>query len=66
MQEGRVKWFDDKKGFGFIESNGHDYFAHYKEIQGNGFKTLREGQTITFSPAEGLKGKVARNISYID
>lgn len=63
---GKVKWFDDKKGYGFAESEGRDYFVHYKEIQGTGFKTLNEGQTIQFNPAEGVKGKVAKNVFGID
>lgn len=62
MLEGKVKWFSNQKGFGFIAANGQDYFAHYKEIQANGFKSLPEGATVTFTPAMGDKGAVAREI----
>lgn len=63
---GKIKWFDDKKGYGFAQADGKDYFVHYKEIQGTGFKTLIEGQSIKFDPADGVKGKVAKNIVSID
>lgn len=63
MLEGVVKWFNAQRGFGFIEHNGNDYFAHFKEVKTNGYKTLNEGQSVTFTPGEAQKGKVALNIT---
>jgi cold shock protein len=61
--KGTVKWFNETKGFGFIQQeNGPDVFAHFSEIQGNGFKTLAEGQKVEFSIAQGPKGPNAVNI----
>jgi len=62
---GTVKWFNDAKGFGFItpDDGGDDLFAHFSSIQMNGFKTLKEGQKVTFESAQGPKGKQALNIS---
>jgi len=62
---GTVKWFNDAKGFGFItpDDGGDDLFAHFSAIQMNGFKTLKEGQKVSFEPAQGPKGKQALNIS---
>ena len=64
MNEGKVKWFDSKKGYGFVsnESDDKDYFVHFSEIQGDNFKTLTEGQKITFEIGEGAKGVVAKNV----
>ena len=64
---GTVKWFNDAKGFGFItpDDGGDDLFAHFSSIQMNGFKTLKEGQKVTFEAAQGPKGKQALNISEI-
>ena len=61
---GTVKWFNEAKGFGFItpSSGGEDLFAHFKEIQGSGFKTLKEGQKVSFDVVQGPKGKQASNI----
>ncbi|MDX1353625.1 MAG: cold-shock protein [Thiomicrorhabdus sp.] len=60
---GRVKWFDEKKGFGFIErEDGSDVFVHFRAIQGDGFKTLVEGQTVTFDVEDGQKGPQAVNV----
>ncbi len=60
---GTVKWFNETKGFGFIQQdNGPDVFAHFSEIQGSGFKTLAEGQKVSFSIAQGQKGPNAVNI----
>jgi len=60
---GTVKWFNETKGFGFIQQeNGPDVFAHFSEITGNGFKTLAEGQQVEFSIAQGQKGPNAVNI----
>ena len=61
--EGTVKWFNGSKGYGFIEgSDGTDYFAHFQEIQVEGYKTLKEGSAVTFEPGDGEKGPVAKNI----
>ncbi len=60
--QGTVKWFNESKGFGFIESEGKDYFAHFSAIQGSGFKTLSEGAQVQFKPAEGVKGPQAEEI----
>lgn len=64
MANGTVKWFNDSKGFGFItpEGGGDDLFAHFSAIQSNGFKTLKEGQRVTFDVTTGPKGKQASNI----
>ncbi|MEE9539660.1 MAG: cold shock domain-containing protein [candidate division NC10 bacterium] len=60
---GTVKWFNDAKGFGFIErQDGDDVFVHYSSIQGDGFKSLTEGQTLEFDIVEGPKGKQAANV----
>ncbi len=61
---GTVKWFNEAKGFGFITpaDGSDDLFAHFKEIQGSGFKTLAEGQQVEFVPARGPKGMQATNI----
>ena len=64
MATGTVKWFNDAKGFGFItpDAGGEDLFAHVSAIQGNGFKTLKEGQKVSFDVTTGPKGKQAGNI----
>lgn len=64
MPTGTVKWFNDSKGFGFIapDSGGEDLFAHFSAIQGSGFKTLKEGQKVSFEVTQGPKGKQAANI----
>jgi len=64
---GTVKWFNDSKGFGFItpEGGGDDLFAHFSAIQGSGFKTLAEGQRVTFDITTGPKGQQASNIPVI-
>jgi CspA family cold shock protein len=60
---GTVKWFNESKGFGFIEQeNGPDVFAHYSAISGSGFKTLAEGQRVEFNVTAGQKGPQAENI----
>ena len=60
---GTVKWFNEAKGFGFIEQeNGPDVFAHFRAIVGDGFKTLTEGQKVEFTVTEGQKGPQAENI----
>lgn len=63
MQNGIVKWFNDGKGFGFIASEGKDYFVHFKEIQSNGFKSLKEGDRVAFEPSDSPKGPVAKMVS---
>jgi len=62
MQQGTVKWFNDEKGFGFIESQGKDYFVHYKDIQREGFKTLREKDAVNFEPSTSHKGLIAKSV----
>ena len=63
MAEGTVKWFNESKGFGFIEQeNGSDVFVHYSAIQSDGFKTLQEGARVTFDVVEGPKGPAAENV----
>jgi len=60
---GRVKWFDEKKGFGFIErESGNDVFVHFRAISGDGFKTLEEGQSVQFDVEDGQKGPQAANV----
>ena len=63
-QSGIVKWFDNRKGYGFIQrdDNGEDVFVHFREIQGDGFKTLQEGQKVTFEVEEGPKGLQATQV----
>ena len=63
MAEGTVKWFNDAKGFGFIEQDGgEDVFVHFSTIQGDGFKTLVEGDTVEFEVTQGPKGLQAANV----
>ena len=64
MATGTVKWFNDSKGFGFITSDGggEDLFAHFSEINMQGFKTLKEGQKVSFEIVDGKKGKQAAKI----
>jgi CspA family cold shock protein len=64
MAFGKVKWFNDAKGFGFItpDGGGDDLFAHFSAINTSGFKTLKENQTVTFDVVQGPKGKQAANI----
>jgi CspA family cold shock protein len=63
MQTGRVKWFNDAKGYGFIETaEGKDIFVHYSAIQKEGFKSLSEGQVVQFEIVEGAKGPQAANV----
>ena len=61
--EGSVKWFNAQKGYGFIEvDDGKDVFVHYSEIQGDGFKTLEEGQNVEFEIVDGNRGPQAANV----
>ena len=63
MNTGKVKWFNAEKGFGFIESSeGQDVFVHFSAIQTEGFKTLEEGQEVTFEIVEGNRGPQAANV----
>jgi CspA family cold shock protein len=65
MSTGKVKWFNESKGYGFIEPDGggRDVFVHYSAIQGEGFKTLSEGQSVEFDVIQGDKGPQASNVS---
>lgn len=64
MAKGKVKWFNDQKGFGFItQENGPDVFVHYTAISGEGFRTLAEGQEVSFDIVESQKGLQAANVS---
>ena len=66
MVEGTVKWFNDAKGFGFIEQvNGPDVFVHHSEIQGDGFKSLEEGGRVSFEVTQGQKGPQASGVRKI-
>ena len=64
MERGKVKWFNSEKGFGFIErENGDDVFVHFSAIQGDGYKSLEEGQEVTFELEEGQRGPQATNVN---
>ncbi|PKL50769.1 MAG: cold-shock protein [Candidatus Riflebacteria bacterium HGW-Riflebacteria-2] len=64
--QSRVKWFDNVKGYGFIENTeGQDIFVHYKQISGDGYKTLREGQQVEFELSDGDKGPLAVNVKIL-
>ena len=63
MPRGKVKWFNDSKGYGFIEQeSGDDVFVHHSSIQGEGFKSLQEGQAVEFEIEQGQKGLTAVNV----
>lgn len=63
MKKGTVKWFNAEKGYGFIsQESGDDVFVHFSAIQGKGFKTLEEGQSVSFEIEEGPRGKQASNV----
>jgi CspA family cold shock protein len=64
MSKGKVKWFNDSKGYGFIEQeSGQDVFVHYSAIQGDGFKSLAEGDVVTFEVQKGPKGLQAAKVA---
>lgn len=66
MKTGTVKWFDSAKGFGFVTSDdGNDVFVHFSAILSNGFKTLEEGQKVSFEVVEGQRGPQAANVELI-
>lgn len=67
IETGRVKWFNEKKGFGFIiNQNGDDVFVHYKDIQGVGFKTLHEDDVVNFSSLAGPNGLKAQEVTVVE
>ncbi len=68
MAEGTVKWFNARKGYGFIEQeSGNDIFVHFSEIQADGYKSLEEGEKVTFDVVEGDNGKLqAKNVVKVD
>jgi CspA family cold shock protein len=67
MFEGKVKWFDPKKGFGFIQRDeGDDVFVHFSSIEGDGFKSLEEGQKVTFEITDSDKGPQASNVKLVE
>ena len=67
MAKGVVKWFSDQKGYGFIQQeNGEDLFVHYSAIEGDGFRTLSEGEEVTFEVGEGRKGPAAQNVRKVN
>jgi len=66
METGTVKWFNDAKGYGFISrQNGGDVFVHFSAIQGGGFRSLQEGQTVRFDVTTGAKGFQAENVQSV-
>ena len=66
MAEGIVKWFGEKKGYGFLEQDdGHDVFVHYPSINTPGFKTLADGQRVSFDVEENERGPVAKNVTAV-
>ncbi len=67
MPRGRVKWFSDEKGYGFIEpeDGGEDLFVHYSEVTGEGFRTLEGGSTVEFEVVDGRRGKQASRVEVV-
>ena len=66
MEQGKVKWFNSEKGFGFIErENGNDVFVHFSAILGEGYKTLEEGQVVNFEVEEGARGPQAAKVEKV-
>ena len=67
MQNGTVKWFNDKKGYGFIrQDEGREIFVHFSSINASGFKTLSEGEAVTFDVEESERGPVAKNVTRLE
>ncbi len=67
MPKGRVKWFSDKKGYGFItQEDGNDIFVHYSAIRGDGFKTLRQDDEVEFEISQGEKGLHATDVTVLE
>ena len=67
MAEGTVKWFNDSKGFGFIQRNsGEDIFVHFRAIQGDGYRSLQDGQKVEFIVVEGQKGLQAEEVTKVE
>jgi CspA family cold shock protein len=67
MPTGRVKWFDNRKGYGFIEQDtGEDVFVHFSTINGDGFRTLNDGELVRFEVVQGPKGLLARTVKRVD
>jgi CspA family cold shock protein len=68
MARGTVKWFNDEKGYGFItpEEGGEDLFVHYSDIEGSGFRSLEEGQRVSYEPTRGRKGEQAANVRRVE
>ena len=64
-EQGTVKWFNNRRGYGFIDRNGEDVFVHYRSIEGDGFRTLNEGQLVEFSVTKGDKGLQAEQVVLI-
>lgn len=62
MEKGVVKWFNSEKGYGFISGNGKDYFVHFKEIQAEGYKSLNQGEHVSFKPSMTPRGLIATNV----
>jgi CspA family cold shock protein len=63
MKNGTVKWFNNEKGFGFIQCDNQDYFVHFKEIKKDGYKELKEGERVSFVPGVSPKGKTATEVT---
>ena len=64
-EKGTVKWFNESKGYGFIKGNSSDYFVHYRDICVEGYKTLHEGQEVTFEPVKESRGLKAENVQIV-
>jgi len=65
MERGKVKWFNEGKGYGFVESKGKSYFVHFTEIIAEGYKTLQEGAEVEFTPATSAKGEIATSVKAV-
>ena len=66
MINGTVRWFNDSKGFGFVEADGKDYFIHFKEINMDGYKSIKEGDKVSFEPSTSPKGVIATKLVLTD